>query len=57
MDRTEEVKLDRRELPADIEPRGYRKVVIQNIIFKTDSVCYRLERVYSPSTGKFYEAQ
>ncbi len=57
IDRTEEVKLDRDKLPADIEPRGYREVVIQNIIFKTDNVCYRLERVYSPSTGKFYEAQ
>lgn len=57
IDRTEEVKLDRDELPDDIEHRGYREVVIQNIIFKTDNVCYRLERVYSPSEGKLFEAQ
>ncbi len=57
IDRTEKVKLPRSGLPADIEHRGYREVVIQNIIFKTDNVCYRLERVYSPSEGKMYEAQ
>ena len=56
IDREETVKLDRKELPEDVQHRGYRDVVIQNIRFETDNVRYRLERVYSPSTGKFYEA-
>ena len=47
----------RSDLPSDIIHRGYREVTIQNIIFKTDNVVYRLERLYSPSRGKFYEAQ
>lgn len=37
--------------------RGYREVVIQNIKFESDNVLYRLERMYSPSAGKFYEAK
>jgi len=56
VDRTERVKLDREQLPPDIEHRGYREVVIQNIVFKTNTVCYRLERFYSKSEDKFYEA-
>ncbi len=56
VDRTEHVKLDREQLPPDVEHRGYREVVIQNIVFKTDTVCYRLERFYSESEDKFYEA-
>jgi len=56
IDREEVIKLDRSQLPPDVEHRGYRDVVIQNIIFETDTVRYRLERVYSESKGKFYEA-
>ena len=57
IDREETVKLDRKKLPEDIQHRGYRKVTIQNITFETDNVLYRLERLYSPSAGKFYEAK
>ncbi len=32
-------------------------MTLQNIVFKTDTVLYRLERLYSASTGKLYEAQ
>jgi len=31
-------------------------VIIQNIVFETDTVRYRLERLHSESEGKFYEA-
>jgi hypothetical protein len=55
-DREEIIKLDRSQLPPDVEHRGYRDVIIQNIIFETDNVRYRLERVYSESKGQFYEA-
>ena len=33
------------------------EVTLQNIVFKTDTVLYRLERLYSASRGKLYEAQ
>jgi hypothetical protein len=56
VDREEVVKLDRSQLPPDLEHRGYRDVVIQNIVFETDTVRYRLERLYSKSEDKFYEA-
>ncbi len=32
-------------------------MTIQNIMFKTDTVLYRLERMYSASTGQLYEAK
>lgn len=56
IDREEVIKLDRSQLPPDVEHRGYRDVIVQNIIFKTDNVRYRLERVYSESKAHFYEA-
>lgn len=57
IDREDVRKLERSELPEDVEHRGYREVVIQNIKFQSDNVLYRLERMYSPSEGKFYEAK
>ncbi len=57
IDREQVVKLDRDRLPKDVAHRGYREVTIQNIVFKTDTVLYRLERLYSASTGQLYEAQ
>ena len=48
--------LDRATLPADFQSAGYRDVVIQNIVFHTDNVRYRLERGFAPSTQKIYEA-
>jgi hypothetical protein len=57
IDREQVVKLERAHLPKDVVHRGYREVTIQNILFKTDTVLYRLERLYSANTGKLYEAQ
>ena len=57
IDREQVVKLERAQLPKDVLHRGYREVTIQNILFKTDTVLYRLERLYSAISGKLYEAQ
>lgn len=57
IDREEVIKLDRSQLPSDVEHRGYREVVVQNIRLETDTVVYRLERLYSPSRGQLYEAR
>ena len=57
IDRTEYIRIDRSVLPPDAKHTGYRRVVRQNIKFKTDNVEYRLERYYSPSLKKTYEAE
>lgn len=56
IDRQTVIRLDRSRLPADVEHRGYRDVVVQNLLFQTDTVRYRLERLYAKSTGQLYEA-
>jgi len=43
-------------LPDDAQHKGYRSVVIQDIIIKTDNIEFKLERYYSPSEKKTYEA-
>jgi hypothetical protein len=43
-------------LPNDAEHKGYRDVITQGITIKTNNIVYRLERYYSPSEGKVYEA-
>jgi len=57
IDRTEYIRIDRSNLPSDAKHNGYRRVIRQNIKFGTDNVEYRLERYYSPSLKKIYEAE
>jgi len=57
IDRTEIRIVDRTTLPPDFIHKGYRCVVVQNIKIMTDNVEYRIERFYSPSERKTYEAQ
>jgi cell division septum initiation protein DivIVA len=57
IDRVEVLSVDHDILPEDAEFKGYRSVTVQNILFKTDNVEYRLERYYSPGEKKTYEAR
>ncbi len=57
IDRTEVKYVDKDILPPDAEHKGYRTVVVQNIKFSTDNVVYQLERYYSASEKKTYEAE
>jgi len=57
IDRTEYIKIDRSILPDDAKHNGYRQIIRQNIKFETDNVEYWLERYYSPSLKKAYEAK
>ncbi len=43
-------------LPDDAQHKGYRSVVVQGLIIKTNNIEYELERYYSPSEKKTYEA-
>jgi len=57
IDRTEIRRADPNILPPDAEHKGYRTVIVQNIKFETDNVEFKLERYYSPSQNKVYEAE
>lgn len=57
IDKTEIRRVDRTMLPPDAVHKGYRRVVVQNIKIITDNVEYWIERFYSPSERKTYEAQ
>ncbi|MCL1474595.1 IS66 family transposase, partial [Argonema antarcticum] len=52
----ERIKCDRTFLPTELRHRGYRPVLIQNILFQRDNILYRLERLYCESTKTLYEA-
>lgn len=60
----DKVKVDRQvtvpvdsPLPPDAYFTCYRKVVIQDVLLKTDNVEYLLERYHSPSLNKYYNAE
>lgn len=57
IDREETVKVEREQLPADAQFKGYEDVVVQDIKVETDNVRFRKEKWYSPSEGKTYLAE
>jgi FtsZ-binding cell division protein ZapB len=56
IDREESLSLDRSQLPADAEFKGYETVVVQDIQVKTDNVRFWKEKYYSASTRQTYLA-
>jgi hypothetical protein len=56
IDREEVLKLNRGELPADAEFKGYDDVVVQELRIRTDNVKFRKEKYYAASTNKTYLA-
>ncbi len=55
IDDTEVIKYEG-SLPDDAQYKGYRNVVVQDIVIKTNNIKFKLERYYSPSEAKAYEA-
>ena len=53
---TRRVDVDRRTLPADAVPKGYRRVVKQDLLIQVRVVEMLLARYYSPSERKTYQA-
>ena len=48
--------MDRRTLPADAVRKGYEEVVVQEVVFRTDTIRFRKEKWYDRSTGQTYPA-
>ena len=57
VNREQVVEVDRASLPADAEFKGYEDVVVQDILLKTDNVCFHKQKYYAPSTRQTYLAQ
>ena len=57
VDREQIVKVDRASLPADAQFKGYADVVVQDLVVKTDNICFHQEKYYAASTHKTYQAE
>jgi hypothetical protein len=55
--REQRLEVDKASLPADAEFKGYEDVVVQDIIFRADNICFHKEKYWANSTGKTYLAQ
>jgi len=44
-------------LPVDAEFKGYADVVVQDIVFRADNVCFHKEKYWAASTGQTYLAE
>ena len=56
IDRTEVRKLEKKQLPADAEFKGYAEVTVQDLSMATDNVLFRKETYHSKSENKTYTA-
>jgi FtsZ-binding cell division protein ZapB len=56
IDREEKLEVERSQLPADGEFKGYEPVIIQDLVIKTDNVRFLKEKYYSVSLRKTYWA-
>ena len=57
IDREQVLKVAPSSLPADAEFKGYEDVVVQDVVFRTDNVCFHKEKYYAASTAKSYLAE
>ncbi len=55
--RTQRCSIDRNNLPQDARYKGTRTVVIQDIKVELDNIAFEIERYYSASEAKTYEAE
>jgi hypothetical protein len=56
IDRAEVVRVDRRSLPPDARFKGYADVIVQDVIVRADTIRFRRETYYSPTTRRTYRA-
>jgi hypothetical protein len=54
--REQTLEVDKASLPPDAEFKGYEDVVVQDLIFRADNVCFHKEKYWAPSTGHTFLA-
>ncbi len=54
--REQTLEVDKASLPPDAEFKGYEDVVVQDLIFRADNVCFHKEKYWAPSTGQTFLA-
>jgi hypothetical protein len=56
IDREQVLEVDPTTLPPDAEFKGYATVVVQDLLLRPDTVCFRKAKWYSPTTRQTYLA-
>jgi hypothetical protein len=54
--REQTLTVDKASLPPDAEFKGYEDVVVQDVVFRADNVCFHKEKYWAPSTGQTFLA-
>ena len=54
--RTCDLSVDRSTLPSDVAFKGYEEFTVQDLKLVCETICFRREKYYSPSTHKTYLA-
>jgi len=54
--REQTLEVDKASLPADAEFKGCEDVVVQDLVFRADNVCFHKEKYWAESTGQSYLA-
>ncbi len=55
--REQTLAVDKASLPPDAEFKGYEDVVVQDVIFRADNVCFHKEKYWAPLTGQTFLAR
>ena len=55
--REQTLEVDKGILPKDAEFKGHEDVVVQDVVFRADNVCFHKEKYWAYSTGKTYLAE
>jgi hypothetical protein len=50
--REQTLSVDPASLPADAEFKGYEDVVVQDVIFQANNICFHKEKYWAPSLGQ-----
>lgn len=55
--REQTLEVDKASLPSDAKFKGYEDVVVQDVVFRADNVCFHKEKYWARSTAQTYLAE